>query len=78
MAEFRIAMNVSLDGIGALLQNEDGVTSIKKLIPGGAAIEVVINKEYGAIKSGDTIIQVGEDDPDPEARPAGNPAGEFR
>ena len=35
--DFRINMNLSLEGIGASLSNEDGYTVIQELIPGGAA-----------------------------------------
>lgn len=36
--DFRINMNLSLEGIGASLSNEDGYTVIQELIPGGAAM----------------------------------------
>ncbi|HEY8280399.1 MAG TPA: S41 family peptidase [Bdellovibrionota bacterium] len=35
--DFRINMNLSLEGIGASLSNDDGYTVIQELIPGGAA-----------------------------------------
>jgi carboxyl-terminal processing protease len=35
--DFRINMNLSLEGIGASLSTEDGYTVIQELIPGGAA-----------------------------------------
>lgn len=35
--DFRITMNLSLEGIGASLTSEDGYTVIQELIPGGAA-----------------------------------------
>lgn len=37
--DFRINMNLSLEGIGASLSNEDGYTVIQELIPGGAAVK---------------------------------------
>lgn len=37
LEEFRIQSRLSLEGIGALLRNEDGLTKIQSLIPGGAA-----------------------------------------
>lgn len=55
--DFQINMNLSLEGIGALLQDEDGVTVIKSLTPGGPA------EKSGLIKPGDKIFAVaqGED-----------------
>ena len=37
LENFRIAMSLELDGIGAALQAEDGYTVVQKIIPGGAA-----------------------------------------
>lgn len=37
LADFRIQMRLSLEGIGAALRTEDGFTYIESLIPGGAA-----------------------------------------
>ncbi len=67
------------------VEDDDGNVA-KELLPA----KYNINTELTATVSDDSepidfeldgsgeIIQVGEDDPDPEARPAGNPAGEFR
>jgi carboxyl-terminal processing protease len=52
--EFQIAMRLQLQGIGALLGNEDGRTLIKEIIPGGAA---ALDKR---LKVGDQITGVGE------------------
>src|SRR4029079_16823820 len=54
--QFNIAIRSSLEGVGALLGTDDGVTSFKEIIPGG-----VIAKD-GRIKVGDKIIAVGEGD----------------
>lgn len=51
--EFRIAMSLSLDGIGAALRSEDGYTKVAQIIEGGAA------DADGRLKVGDTIIGVG-------------------
>jgi carboxyl-terminal processing protease len=56
LEEFRINTRLSLDGIGALLRSEDGVTSVQSLVPGGAAAK------SGLIKVGDKIIAVGQKD----------------
>ena len=53
---FKIAMSLELEGIGASLMSEDGYTVIKKIIPGGAAAK------DGRIKINDKIIGVGQDD----------------
>ena len=50
--EFRISMELRLQGIGAALQQEDGYTIVKKIVPGGAA------EKDGRLKSGDKIIGV--------------------
>ena len=39
LADFRIQMQLSLEGIGAALRAQDGFTFIESLIPGGAAAE---------------------------------------
>ncbi|MFK5984921.1 MAG: carboxy terminal-processing peptidase [Pseudomonadota bacterium] len=53
---FNIQMKLSLEGIGAMLQEEDGYTKIKRLVPGGPA------QKAGQLKSGDRIVAVGQDD----------------
>jgi carboxyl-terminal processing protease len=37
LADFRIQMQLSLEGIGAALVSEDGITTIQSLVPGGQA-----------------------------------------
>ncbi|QLB13285.1 S41A family C-terminal processing peptidase-1 [Bisgaardia hudsonensis] len=51
---FNESMNLSLEGIGATLQSEDGETIIKSLVPGAPAAK---SKK---IKAGDKIIGVGQ------------------
>ena len=51
---FQISMSLKLEGIGASLQSEDGVTVIKRIVPGGAA-----DKE-GSLKVEDRIVSVGQ------------------
>lgn len=51
---FDIQMKLSLEGIGAMLQEEDGYTKIKRLVPGGPA------HKAGQLKSGDRIVAVGQ------------------
>lgn len=51
---FQISMKLQLEGIGASLQSEDGVTVIKRIVPGGAA-----DKE-GSLKVEDRIVSVGQ------------------
>lgn len=52
--DFKIAIQNSLDGIGALLQSEDGNVTIKEVVPGGAVAK------DGRLKPGDRIVGVGE------------------
>ena len=51
---FKIMMQLKLEGIGASLQGVDGYTVVKKIIPGGAA------EKEGHLKLEDKIIGVGE------------------
>lgn len=51
---FNESMNLSLEGIGATLQSEDGETTIKSLVPGAPAYK---SKK---LKAGDKIIGVGQ------------------
>ncbi|WP_301099357.1 carboxy terminal-processing peptidase [Otariodibacter sp.] len=51
---FQESMNLSLEGIGATLQMEDDITTIKSLVPGAPAAR---SKE---ISSGDKIVGVGQ------------------
>lgn len=50
--EFRISMELRLQGIGAALKQEDGFTTVQKIVPGGAA------EKDGRLKVGDKIIGV--------------------
>jgi len=53
-ANFDIAMKLSLEGIGAVLQRQEDYTAIREIIPGGpAAIS-------GRIKAGDRVVGVGQ------------------
>jgi len=54
--EFRISMELRLEGIGAALQQEDGFTVVKKVVPGGAA------EKDGHLKVGDKIVGVDSKD----------------
>jgi carboxyl-terminal processing protease len=49
-----IAMNLSLFGIGATLETEDGLCTIRELVPGGPAAL------SGALKPGDKIVAVAQ------------------
>ncbi|MBL4659346.1 MAG: carboxy terminal-processing peptidase [Alcanivoracaceae bacterium] len=53
---FKINMSLSLQGIGALLGNEDEYVTIQKIIKGGPA------EKQGKLKNGDKIIAVGQGD----------------
>ncbi|QDT18060.1 carboxy terminal-processing peptidase [Alienimonas californiensis] len=54
LEDFQISMNLSLEGIGAALQNEDGYVTVKQIIQGGAA------EEDGRLKLEDKIIGVAQ------------------
>ncbi|MCH9653977.1 MAG: carboxy terminal-processing peptidase [Planctomycetes bacterium] len=56
LEDFRISMELSLDGIGAALRSEDGFTIVAEIVPGGAA------DADGRLKPGDKIIAVAQDD----------------
>ncbi|MGA9342152.1 MAG: carboxy terminal-processing peptidase [Rhodanobacteraceae bacterium] len=58
---FDIAMKLSLEGIGAVLQREDDYTAIREIVPGGPAAL------SGKIKVGDRIVGVGQGDNGPLA-----------
>src|SRR5215469_8639930 len=47
-------MNLSLFGIGATLETEDGLCTIRELVPGGPAAL------SGALKPGDKIVAVAQ------------------
>lgn len=53
-ADFDISMKLSLVGIGAVLQERDGYTTVRELVPGGPA------QLSGKIAVGDRIIGVGQ------------------
>jgi len=55
-AEFDISMKLSLVGIGAVLQESDGYTTIRELVPGGPA------QLSGKLAVGDRITGVGQGD----------------
>ena len=54
LKSFEIAMNLSLIGIGATLQSDDGYCKIMELVPGGPAAR------SGLIKNGDRIVGVAQ------------------
>jgi carboxyl-terminal processing protease len=56
LEDFRISMELSLDGIGAALRSEDGYTVVAEIVPGGAA------DADGRLKAGDKIVGVAQDD----------------
>lgn len=52
---FKTEMSLSLQGIGAVLENKDEYTTIRSLIPGGPAAK------SGLLKVGDRIVGVAQD-----------------
>ena len=54
--DFEIAMRLQLEGIGALLSSENGICTVKEIIPGGAAAA------DGRLKAEDKIIGVAQGD----------------
>ncbi|MGA1193877.1 MAG: carboxy terminal-processing peptidase [Kiritimatiellia bacterium] len=56
MEDFEINMKLSLQGIGAILSNEDGAAKIERLIAGGPA------EQDGRLQPGDKIIAVAQGD----------------
>ena len=52
LEDFRISMQLSLDGIGAVLRQRDGFTTINEIVKGGAA------DRQGQLKANDRIIAV--------------------
>lgn len=56
--DFQIQMRLSLDGIGAALRSEDGMTVVAQIVKGGAA------EEDGRLKVGDKIVAVGQKEGD--------------
>ena len=57
--DFSIAMNLSLVGVGATLQPEDGYCKIRELVPGGPAARSKL------LKVGDRIVAVAQDGKQP-------------
>jgi carboxyl-terminal processing protease len=55
LEDFRISMQLSLEGIGAALSSETGFTVIEELIPGGGA------EKTGLLKPKDKIIAVAQE-----------------
>ena len=53
--EFRISMNLSLEGIGVSLSSDDGYTVVQEIIPGGSA------DRAKALISKDKIVSVAQD-----------------
>lgn len=51
---FQIAMSLSLEGIGAVLERENEYTTIRRIVPGGPA------DKDGRLKAGDRIVSVGQ------------------
>jgi len=51
---FEIQMRLNLEGIGAELRQMDGLTTIHRVVPGGAAFKA------GELKAGDQIVGVGQ------------------
>jgi carboxyl-terminal processing protease len=54
--DFSIRMSKSLQGIGAVLQEEDDFTKIMRIVPGSASYR------QGELKAGDIILRVAEGD----------------
>ncbi len=52
LEDFRIAMNLSLEGIGAVLSQRDGYTTVQEVVSGGAA------DRQGQLKAKDKIVAV--------------------
>ncbi len=59
METLSIAMNLSLFGIGASLENKDGYCVIRELLPGGPALR------SGLLKPGDRIVAVAQGNGEP-------------
>lgn len=56
LEDFQIQMRLSLQGIGAALRSEDGMTTVAEIVAGGAA------EKDGRLKVGDKIVAVGQDE----------------
>ncbi|NLV68228.1 MAG: carboxy terminal-processing peptidase [Spirochaetes bacterium] len=57
--DFKISMQLKLQGIGARLRSEDGFTVIESIIPGGAVDKL---PEGQKIKANDKIVAVAQDE----------------
>jgi len=57
--DFDIHMRGSLEGIGALLREEDGYIKVVRIIPGSASAR------QGLLQAEDIILRVGQDDEEP-------------
>lgn len=57
--DFDINMKGSLEGIGAVLREEDGYVKVESIVPGGPAAR------QGKLLAGDIILKVGEGDVEP-------------
>lgn len=54
--DFQIQMKLSLEGIGAALRSEDGMTTVASIVQGGAA------EKDGRLKMNDKIVGVGQEE----------------
>ena len=54
LEDFRISMDLALEGIGAVLSSRDGYTTVQEVVTGGAA------DRHGGLKTKDKIIAVGQ------------------
>ncbi|HEU4578353.1 MAG TPA: carboxy terminal-processing peptidase [Polyangiaceae bacterium] len=59
MESLSISMNLSLFGIGAVLESKDGYTTIREMVPGGPAAR------GGVLQPGDRIVAVAQAGKDP-------------
>jgi carboxyl-terminal processing protease len=60
LANFEIEMKKSLDGVGAVLQSEDGYAKIKEIVPGGPADlegHLKVNDRIAAVAQGDAPFE---------------------
>ncbi|MDR3088219.1 MAG: carboxy terminal-processing peptidase [Desulfobulbaceae bacterium] len=57
--QFDISMSGSLEGIGAVLSEEDGFIKVKQIMPGSASAR------QGRLQAGDTILQVAQGSEEP-------------
>ncbi|MBN2434475.1 MAG: carboxy terminal-processing peptidase [Spirochaetes bacterium] len=62
--DFRISMNLKLEGIGAVLRSEDGFTYVDSVIPGGPVSKMDPDK---TVQPNDKIIAVAQGEKEPES-----------